>query len=125
LDEETVLPGGQGSLDTVSFMRRDRVLAAIDPERLITLLRDMLRFRSFSASPGELELARWLAGELTARAFEVAQPAIGTDRVNTLAWLRGSGAGPSLMLNGHIDTNMLGLGWLGSIRGGVGPEAQD
>jgi acetylornithine deacetylase len=95
----------------VSVTLRDQVLAAIDPDRLMTLLRDMLRFRSFSASPGELELARWLASELTARGFEVAQPPIGSDRVNTLAWLRGSGAGPSLMLNGHIDTNMLGLGW--------------
>src|SRR5436190_3888076 len=71
----------------------------------------MLRFRSFSASPGELELARWLCSTLSARGFETAQLAVSVDRVNTLAWLRGSGSGPSLMLNGHIDTNMPGFGW--------------
>jgi acetylornithine deacetylase len=90
---------------------RDEVLAAIDADRLLGLLREMLRFRSFSASAGELDLARWLAAELTQRGLEVSQQHITAERVNTLAWLRGSAAGPSLMLNGHIDTNMPGLGW--------------
>lgn len=90
---------------------RDEVLSAIEPERLIALLRDMLRHKSFSGSAGEIELSRWLAGELAGRGFEVAQRPINGERVNTLAWLRGAGDGQSLMLNGHIDTNMPGLGW--------------
>jgi acetylornithine deacetylase len=90
---------------------RERVLASVNPQRLLDLLRQMLRFHSYSASPGELELARWLAHELRGRGLEVSQPGLAGDRVNTLAWLRGSGTGPSLMLNGHIDTNMPGLGW--------------
>src|SRR5436305_12317000 len=97
---------------------RDDVLAAVDSRRLVALLRDMLRFRSFSTSPGELELAHWLAAELNARGFETAQPAVSADRVNTLAGLRGSGSRPSLMLNGHIDTNMPGLGWTHDPWGG-------
>ncbi|MBV9329108.1 MAG: M20/M25/M40 family metallo-hydrolase [Chloroflexi bacterium] len=52
-----------------------------------------------------------MAEELHGRGFEVAQPPISGERVNTLAWLRGTGDGSSLMLNGHIDTNMPGLGW--------------
>jgi acetylornithine deacetylase len=33
------------------------------------------------------------------------------ERLNTVAWLRGEGDGPSLVLNGHIVTNMAGEGW--------------
>jgi len=95
----------------VSRPARERVLASINPERLLAVLRQMLGFRSYSASPGELALARWLADLLRTRGFEVVQPVIDGNRVNTLAWLRGSADRPSLMLNGHIDTNMLGLGW--------------
>jgi acetylornithine deacetylase len=91
----------------------ERALGALEAERLIETLRTMLRFRSFSASPGELELAGWLAGELRGRGIDVEQREVPGGRLNTLGWLRGSGAAqrPSLMLNGHIDTNMAGLGW--------------
>ena len=101
---------------------RDRALAAVDLDRLLGLLRAMLRFRSFSASQGEAELARWLAGELRSRGLEVAQPPVPGERLNTLGWLRGAGGGPSLMLNGHIDTNMAGLGWS---RDPWGAEVED
>jgi acetylornithine deacetylase len=98
-------------MENVTEAARHRALAALELDRLLGLLRAMLRFRSFSASQGEPELARWLAGKLRSRSLEVARSPVPSERLNMLGWLLGSGGGPSLMLNGHIDTNMAGVCW--------------
>lgn len=97
---------------------REEVLAAVDPDRLVRLLQRMVQIQSYSNTPGEGELARWLGGELRARGLEVAHQQVAEGRLNTVAWSRGTGTGPSLMLNGHIDTNMAGLGWTRDPLGG-------
>jgi len=54
-------------------------------------------------APGEAPAVELLAGRLGARGFEV--EIVGpTDRPSLLATHRGSGGGPSLALNGHLDT---------------------
>ena len=40
------------------------------------------------------------------------------ERPNVLGWLRGSGRGPSLMLNGHLDTAVETTGWTKPVYGG-------
>jgi acetylornithine deacetylase len=90
---------------------RARVVGAIDAERLIRRLRMMVQTRSYSNTPGEGDLARKLAAELEPQGLEVRLHPVMHERLNTVAWLRGAAEGPSLMLNGHIDTNMAGEGW--------------
>ena len=97
----------------------ERVLAAVDEDRAVRLLQRMIQSKSYSNSPGEGDLARWLGAELQAQGLEVEHQEVERDRLNTLAWLRGSGDGPSLMLNGHIDTNPAGEGWTKDPLAGV------
>ena len=84
---------------------------AVNQDRLIGLLRNMIRIKSYSNTPGEGELARYLEEELKKRGLSVSLQEVAPARFNTIAWLRGGGNGKSLMFNGHIDTNMVGLGW--------------
>jgi len=79
----------------------------------------MIRVRSYSGASGERELALWLATYLQQSCLEVSLQDVPVGRLNTVAWVRGSGGGPSLMLNGHIDTNMVGLGWTRDPWGGI------
>ena len=93
-----------------------RVLGAVDDGRLTRLLQDMVRQKSYSNTPGEGALARWLGAYLTRLGLTVTHQEVAADRLNTIATLRGTAGGPApgrarFMLNGHIDTNMAGLGW--------------
>ncbi|MBV8425289.1 MAG: M20/M25/M40 family metallo-hydrolase, partial [Candidatus Eremiobacteraeota bacterium] len=96
----------------------ERVLRAVDETRLVRLLQDMVRHKSYSNSPGEGELAHWLAGYIRPHGLDVTHQNITAERLNTIAYLRGTGGGTSLMLNGHIDTNMVGMGWTRDPWGG-------
>lgn len=87
------------------------VLAAVNGQRLTERLRAMVSQQSYTHSEGEVALGRWLVDHLRACGIEANNQAFGGGRLNTIARLRGRGPGPSLMLNGHIDTNMAGFGW--------------
>ena len=89
----------------------ERVLAAVQSERLTELLRAMVTHQSYTDTAGEAALGRWLAGYLRSAGIEARNQEFADGRLNTLGLLKGSGVGPSLMLNGHIDTNMSGTGW--------------
>jgi len=93
-----------------------RVLAAVDEGRVTRLLQDMVRHKSYSNTPGEGTLARWLGEYLKRLGLAVTHQEVAADRLNTVATFRGAAGGSAprrgrLMLNGHIDTNMAGLGW--------------
>lgn len=90
---------------------RAAVLAEIDDDRLVHTLQRMVQHPSCPRTPGEGELALYLGGVLRERGLAVEHQELSPDRYNTLGWLRGSGGGRSLMLNGHIDTNPAGEGW--------------
>ncbi|HMO57489.1 MAG TPA: M20/M25/M40 family metallo-hydrolase, partial [Roseiflexaceae bacterium] len=53
---------------------------------------------------GEGEIARFIAGWLSARGLEVQLDEVRPGRPNVIAIARGSGGGRTLLLNGHIDT---------------------
>ncbi|WP_432826507.1 M20 family metallopeptidase [Dactylosporangium sp. CA-092794] len=97
---------------------RERVLAAVDADRLVRTLQEMVRQPSLPLTPGEGELARKLGELLRERGLDVEHQELSPGRYNTLGWLRGTGGGSSLMLNGHIDTNPAGEGWTKDPFGG-------
>ncbi len=85
----------------------EAALAAVDPNELVELTRDLIRIPSV-VKPGDpigneaavaRHVERWLAKE--GLALEVHEVAPG--RPNVLAWLGEKGSGRSLLLEGHTD----------------------
>lgn len=86
-----------------------RLLAQVDDDEIVRLASDLVRIPSFTTE--ETPLAEWLAGYLADQGLEVELQEIEPGRKQTLARLRGSGGGRSIMLNGHIDIDPLASGW--------------
>lgn len=90
-----------------------RVLERITEERWLSLATELIRTgqpRSGNpldpALPGAEEeaIAMLLAGKLAALGMEVTTPEAVRHRPNVVATRKGSGGGPSLMINDHLDT---------------------
>lgn len=56
----------------------------------------------------ELECARFLTGYLRESGVEADLQPLGPTRANVIARVEGSGTGPTIMLNGHLDTTFYG-----------------
>jgi acetylornithine deacetylase len=100
--------------------RRKRVLARIRREDVIDLASALIRIPSFC--PDETPVARFLAGYFRQRGYTVELQEVEPGRFQTIATLRGSGEGPRLMFNGHLDINSLTLGgardpWTPTVEG--------
>ena len=95
------------------------VIQQIDVETCIETLCSIVRFNSCSGSPGEAELARYLGELLGKLGLEVQLQEIGDGRYNTIARWPGVSGGKRVLLNGHIDTNPLTLGWTVDPWGGI------
>lgn len=90
--------------------KEERTLAArIDQPKLLSLLQRMIQYRSYSGE--ESELADFLAEFMQHLGLDVKQQEVEPGRANVIGILRGTGSGASLLYNGHIDTNPVGLGW--------------
>ncbi len=89
----------------------DRVLTAVNDGADLALLQGMIRMRSYSAGGEESALARKLVVDLQALGLEARLQEVESGRFNAIGVLEGTGGGKSLMLNGHIDTNPVGVGW--------------
>lgn len=77
----------------------------IKRDELLGLACDLIRIPSSLDVPGrEREIGLFLASRLREAGLEVELQEVEGERCNVLARLRGEGAGPSLMLNGHLDT---------------------
>ncbi|SME98314.1 acetylornithine deacetylase [Tistlia consotensis] len=100
-------------------MDKQSLLARIDEKASLDFLARMVRFKSYSDTEGERQLAEHLTAEMAALGIESElQPVEGT-RVNAIGRLRGSGGGKSLLFNGHIDTNPATEGWTVDPWGGL------
>ena len=80
-----------------------------DSERLTQILTDLVRIESVNpqlvpGGSGELEIARYVVELLRRAGLEARLEELGGNRANAVGILRGRGGGPSLMLNGHLDT---------------------
>lgn len=99
--------------------RVDRVLATVNDGADVALLQDMIRMRSYSAGGEESALAKKLVADMQALGLEARLQEVEPGRFNAIGVLTGTGGGKSLMLNGHIDTNPVGVGWTVDPFGGL------
>jgi len=81
----------------------------INRESLLTLLQKLIQIDSVNPSlsnkgTGEAIIARYIGAYLNKLGLAVRFQEIEKNRVNVIGVLKGTGGGPSLMLNGHTDT---------------------
>jgi len=81
----------------------------INRESLLTLLQKLIQIDSVNPSlsnkgTGEALIARYIGAYLNKLGLAVRFQEIEKNRVNVIGVLKGTGGGPSLMLNGHTDT---------------------
>lgn len=111
-----------GATPPIKFdsVKYKRMADAIDQQGALDFLSKTVQFKSYTDSPGESELAKFLADSMKAdipgiEAIAQAYPnrAGGKlpERHNAVGVLKGSGGGKSIMFNGHIDTNPVTEGW--------------
>jgi acetylornithine deacetylase len=84
-------------------------LAHVDRQELIDLASALIRIPSFK--PDETAVARFLDAFFRERGYAVDLQELEPGRLQTIATLRGTGGGASLMLNGHTDINALTRRW--------------
>jgi acetylornithine deacetylase len=85
------------------------VLGHVDPRELVDLASALIRIPSFKTE--ETPVAYFLADFFRPRGYDVELQEIEPGRLQTIATLRGTGGGASLMLNGHTDINALTRRW--------------
>ena len=88
---------------------QQQVLAQVDQAAMIELASALIRIPSFKTE--ESPVAWFLADFFRPRGYQVDLQEIEPGRFQTIATLKGTGGGASLMLNGHIDINALTLRW--------------
>ena len=86
-----------------------QILAHVDQAAMVDLASALIRIPSFKTE--ETTVARFLADFFHTRGYQVDLQEIEPRRFQTIATLKGTGSGMSLMLNGHIDINALTLRW--------------
>ena len=96
-----------------------RLVNDIDTREALDFLASMIRFRSYSAEPGEAELARFMVGRMRGLGLAAELQPVKEGRFNAVGTLAGRGGGRSLMFNGHMDTNPVTGGWTVDPWGGV------
>jgi len=74
----------------------------------LSLLKELVKINSVNPftgkGPGESEIAEFIRGKLEAYGLAAKLQKVRGNRANVIGTLKGMGTGPSLMLNGHIDT---------------------
>jgi acetylornithine deacetylase/succinyl-diaminopimelate desuccinylase-like protein len=95
--------------------RTKRVFDQVSEARLVALARDIIAIPS--PNFGEAKVADYLADYMTdmglaVEMMEVSHPNDGAKKTKQpIGRLKGDGGGPCLMLNGHMDTNVVMSGW--------------
>lgn len=85
------------------------ILDHVDREEMLRLAQELIKIPSYKTE--ESDVARFLADYLSQRDWDVQLQEVEPGRFQTVATLKGSGGGKSLMLNGHIDIDPLAMGW--------------
>lgn len=101
---------------TIQQDRAADLAAAVDRGRLVEAVTDIVNVPS--ATGDELDLAHHLVGVLADLGMDTTLQHVEPGRANAVGTLEGSGGGPVLMLNGHLDTSYRGdEPWLAGIPG--------
>lgn len=82
-------------------------IARIDEEKLVRLARSLVDIPSTTGE--ERECAEFLVGHMREMGLEARLQEITERRANAIGVLKGSGGGPILMFNGHLDTAGTGI----------------
>jgi acetylornithine deacetylase/succinyl-diaminopimelate desuccinylase-like protein len=98
----------------------DKVLAHIDREELARLAMDVVSIPSPTGSEGEV--AKFIVDWLARQGIEAFLQEIEADRYNVVGVLHGTGEGPTLMFNAHMDTALAGTKEDLMITGVMRPE---
>ena len=85
------------------------ILDSLQRESMLALAQELIKIPSFKTE--ETEVARYLASYFSQRGYQLDLQEVEPGRFQTVATLKGSGGGKSLMFNGHIDIDPLPLGW--------------
>jgi acetylornithine deacetylase len=96
--------GGTPVSDATAF--GDRLDALVDRSHLTRMILDMIDIPTPTGS--EEVFARHLGERFGELGMEITYQEVEPGRPNMIARLRGTGGGPSLMFNGHMDTTMVG-----------------
>ena len=97
----------------------DAVLGRIDDDETLGLLATLVRTPSENPPGGEIRVAAVLADFLRSAHFDPELHEIEPGRANLSALLDSGAPGPTLMLNGHLDTMPAGPGWSVDPHGGL------
>lgn len=92
---------------------------SIDEKACLDTLAEMVRYKSYSETPGERALAERMVEIMKGLGMEAYLMPVEGDRVNAIGVWRGTGGGKSLLFNGHLDTNPVTEGWTVDPWGGV------
>lgn len=106
---EKLLYENYGYLFKENTMEKDKLLRNVDEEGVIKLAKDLCRIPSLEEE--ETECTRFLAKFLEKKGFEVELQEVEDGRLQVLGKLRGTGNGLALMFNGHLSTDVPGIGW--------------
>jgi len=87
----------------------EAILSGVHAAEIVDLAGHLIRIPSFKTE--ETAVARWLVDYFDARGYQVDLQEVDPGRYQTIATLKGSGGGKSLMFNGHLDIDPLAHGW--------------
>jgi acetylornithine deacetylase len=104
-------------------MDGERLCDSIDRGEALDFLAAMVRFKSYSGEPGETDLARFMVERMRGLGLDADLQPVEGERFNAVGRLRGAGAGPSLLFNGHLDTNPVTGEWTVDPWGGLYDDA--
>ena len=97
-------------------MSDDRIVGAVDESRLVSLAVDLVSIPSPTGD--EQAMGERVREELERMGLQVQWQQVEDGRPNVVGLWEGSGGGPSLMFNGHMDTSYSGREpWLAGIPG--------
>ena len=89
------------------IISKNAVIKKINRKEGVKLLMDLVDIPSMTGS--EKGMTEYLARRFRAMGMEVKLQEVEDNRFNCIGILPGSGSGPSLMFNGHMDTSLTGL----------------
>jgi acetylornithine deacetylase len=88
---------------------QEKVIKEIDEKEIIELAKELIKIPSFTTQ--ETECARFLAKYMRKNGLEVEIFEVEKGREQLIGRVRGSGEGPTLMFNGHMDIDPIVEGW--------------
>lgn len=86
----------------------EKVLSQIDEDEVVRLLQDITKINTVNPPGNEAALAQFLKEKLDAEGIPSKLQYVEEDRANLIVTLEGSGAGPTLLYNAHMDTVPVG-----------------